>query len=773
MRLPSAEAPPCAPPSTERQFQALFQSALDAMIILDDDARLVDVNPATSQVFDVPRGELLGRRLDDFFADPAGFGSRWSTFLRRGTLKAERVLTVGGREFTVELSATAHFTPGRHLVIARDVTERRRAEQAVRESEERYRVLFDSNPQPVFVCDAGSLRILQANRAAQEHYGYTVDEIVALTLKDIRPPEEVPALLRRLAEGVQRSAPQRHRRKDGSIFEVEVIANRFHLEGREYILGVVTDISERRRAEAALEAREQEITDRQAAQSALRLLERAIEGISQGLLVCDARRPDTPLIYVNPGFERLTGYTAAEVVGRNPRILHGPLTDAHARRQMREAIAAGRPVSVEVLNYRKDGTTFWNRTSITPVVDDAGQVTHYVGQQLDVTEARRLQEQLLQSQKMDAMGTLAGGIAHDFNNLLMVIGGYSAQLLRALPADNPLHRKVEAIQHATDRATALTRQLLTFSRREVVAPRVLDLNAVLAGVDKILRRLVGEHIDLVCLPARNEARVRADASQIEQVLMNLVVNARDAMPGGGTLTIEVTNVDLGEETAPLSAGRYVSVRVTDTGTGMDPATLVRVFEPFFTTKAAGKGTGLGLSTVYGIVTQGGGTVTVDSEPGRGTTFTVLLPRTDAAVPALGHATEAVKGGHETILVAEDDPAVRELVCGGLSAEGYSVLEARYPGEAVEIATRYQGPIHLLLTDVVMPQMNGLELARKVTAGRPSTAVLYMSGYVDEFPEESDFLARFITKPISMSALNVRVRQELDRVPAADLSRLPH
>jgi two-component system cell cycle sensor histidine kinase/response regulator CckA len=267
--------------------------------------------------------------------------------------------------------------------------------------------------------------------------------------------------------------------------------------------------------------------------------------------------------------------------------------------------------------------------------------------------------------------------------------------------------------------------------------------------------------------------VRADASQIEQVLMNLVVNARDAMPGGGTLTIEVTNVDLGEETAPLSAGRYVSVRVTDTGTGMDPATLVRVFEPFFTTKAAGKGTGLGLSTVYGIVTQGGGTVTVDSEPGRGTTFTVLLPRTDAAVPALGHATEAVKGGHETILVAEDDPAVRELVCGGLSAEGYSVLEARYPGEAVEIATRYQGPIHLLLTDVVMPQMNGLELARKVTAGRPSTAVLYMSGYVDEFPEESDFLARFITKPISMSALNVRVRQELDRVPAADLSRLPH
>jgi PAS domain S-box-containing protein len=738
-----------------------------------------------------------------------------------------------------------------------------------------YQALFESNPLPVFVCDAESLHIVAANQAAVEEYGWTAAELVAMSILDIRPGDEVPALLDRLARRVVRSEVQRHRRKDGSTFEVEVVARRFEVGSRRYILGVVQDVTERRRGELALAARERhfralvenssdvialigadglvqylsplgqrtlglevgpgaavdgfarchprdlpaarrfladclahpgrtftgqmrlrradgewcrfefsavnrisdpdvgaivanfrDVTERHSVQKALRLLERAVEGISQGIMVLKAGATPS-LMYVNAGFERLTGYASADVLGRGPEVLFGPDTEPAGRQAFVEALASGSVRTIDLLTYRRDGTTFWSQTALSPVHDDAGRLTHLVVSQLDVTESRKLHEQLLQAQKMEAMGTLAGGIAHDFNNLLMVIGGYGEQLLRMLPADNPLHRKVEAIQHATERATALTRQLLTFSRREVIVPRVLDVNAVVAGVEKILRRLVGEHIDLVCLPARGLDRTLADPSQVEQVLMNLVVNARDAMPRGGALSIETANVGVPPEEAALLGlvpGPYVSLRVADTGIGMDRDTQSRIFEPFFTTKAAGKGTGLGLATVYGIVTHAGGAVKVESEPGRGSSFTVLLPRTDAVPPSSRVAAEdAPRGGHETVLVAEDDPAVRELVCTRLGAEGYTVLEARYPAEALEIALRYKGPIHLLLTDVVMPQMNGLELSRRVATTRPDTVVLYMSGYVDEFPEETgDFLSRLIPKPFSMDLLSRRVREELDR-----------
>jgi CheY-like chemotaxis protein len=370
---------------------------------------------------------------------------------------------------------------------------------------------------------------------------------------------------------------------------------------------------------------------------------------------------------------------------------------------------------------------------------------------------------------MEAVGTLAGGVAHDFNNLVMVVNGYSEQVMRQLGPNNPLRHKVDQIRRAGDRAAALTRQLLAFSRKQVLESRVLDLNGVVNGLEKMLRRLIGEHIDMVILPGRDLGRVRADAGQVEQVIMNLVVNARDAMPRGGSIRVETENVIVTAAEARaqvgLKPGSYVLLSVADSGVGMNAEVLSHIFEPFFTTKAAGKGTGLGLSTVYGIVKQSHGYVGVASTPGRGSTFRVYLPTTEEPLrPQLSEKAPVSAGaGAATVLVTEDDPTVRELVCSALAEMGHTVLEARHSGEAVEICERYKGPIDLLLTDVVMPQMNGQELARVVTAARPGVRTLFMSGYAE--PELLQDLADggqlFLAKPFTNEVLGSKVRSALN------------
>ncbi|HXF92328.1 MAG TPA: response regulator [Nitrospiraceae bacterium] len=435
------------------------------------------------------------------------------------------------------------------------------------------------------------------------------------------------------------------------------------------------------------------------------------------------------------------------------------------------------PYEHEYRIVRPDGTERTVRGHGETRLDDTGRPVRVVGTIQDITEKKQaekaLQEseaQLRQAQKMESIGRLAGGIAHDFNNLLTVINSYSAMLLGDIDFDSPLRKGIEQIKEAGHRAALLTRQLLAFSRQQVLEPKVLDLNAVVSTSSKLLRRLIGEDIELVICADPSLGRVKADPGQIEQVIMNLAVNARDAMPKGGQLTIETRNIELGEASplkpASVEPGRYVMLAVSDTGCGMDAETQARIFEPFFTTKELGKGTGLGLSMVYGIVKQSGGYIWVSSELGKGTSFTIYLPQVDDPSELLEPAPvpDLAGRGSETILLVEDDEMVRVLTRTILQMRGYTLLEARNAKEAIHLAEEHNEPIHLLLTDTVMPGLSGPELAERVASARPDMKVLYMSGYTDKviaLNAGRDLRTVFLQKPFTPEALARKVREVLD------------
>jgi nitrogen-specific signal transduction histidine kinase/ActR/RegA family two-component response regulator len=394
---------------------------------------------------------------------------------------------------------------------------------------------------------------------------------------------------------------------------------------------------------------------------------------------------------------------------------------------------------------------------------------------VDITERRLLENQLQQARRMEAVGRLAGGIAHDFNNLLTIVKGYVELALNRCAGQPELHGNIQHISDASERAVALVRQLLAFSRKQVLKPKLLDLNTIVLNLEKLLRRLMSENIEMRTQVGKNIGAVKADPSQIEQVILNLIVNARDAMPEGGKLLVETGNVELDSTFAPDQAvvpGIYVMLSVTDTGVGMSADTLAHIFEPFYTTKESNRGTGLGLSTVYGIVKQSGGHVSVYSEPGKGTTFKVYLPQVQDSLhltPVAEAPDSTSSKGHETILLVEDEPAVRELTCMVLSERGYSVIEAQNAGDAVRLAKKHGAQIHLLLTDVVMPGMSGHDLAKRLTAQHPNLRVLYMSGYTYNIFAENEALEgglSFLQKPFTPKALAQRVREALDRPVAA-------
>jgi two-component system, cell cycle sensor histidine kinase and response regulator CckA len=486
---------------------------------------------------------------------------------------------------------------------------------------------------------------------------------------------------------------------------------------------------------------------------------------------------DGKVLMMNQAMLSALGYSREEVAGRDYLSTFVPAADRPALTEVFTRLIRDRGATInENRTLAKDGRELVVEWHGRPVLRPDGELDYFFGVGIDITERlraateqARLEAQLTQAQKMEAIGRLAGGVAHDFNNMLAAIQGYAELILRSLQPGDSLHGHVEQILKAGQRAAGLTQQLLAFSRKQVIAPQVLDLNGLVADSTRMLVRLIGEDVVLDVLPGADGGRVRADPHQLEQVLVNLAINARDAMPGGGTLTIGTADLELDEARAramSLEPGRYVELSVRDTGDGMDEETKARIFEPFFTTKEVGRGTGLGLAIVHGIVRQNRGHVEVSSGPGMGTIFRVYLPRVEAPVEAAGEPPRlSAATGTETILLVEDEEIVRTLARTILTSLGYHVLEADRGDDACLLCRNHPGPIHLLLTDVIMPAMNGRELYRQVRELRPDLKVLFMSGYTGDVIAPHGVLEEgtdFIGKPFTVKGLARKIRDVLDR-----------
>jgi two-component system cell cycle sensor histidine kinase/response regulator CckA len=646
---------------------------------------------------------------------------------------------------------------------------RRKIETELIRNEQAYRLIFDGNPTPMWIFDHETLAFLEVNDAALRLYGYSRQEFSSMTVKDIRSPEEEPALVEYLHRLVSGGPPSRsglagiwrHRKKDGTQIDVEIKWSPVSFRGRAASLTMANDITERLRAEQALRESEQRFRD-------------LFEGSPDAIFVEDCQGL---VLDVNPAACQLHGVTRQELIGKNVSDLVPPDLKEEAIRNF-NALVEGKLRQVEGASWTKD------QRAIS--VEVRANRIHYAGKPAvllhvrDATERkqaeadlRRLEEQLRQAQKMEAIGQLAGGVAHDFNNILTVIHGHASMLLSGGALTGQPARSAQQIVQAAERAAALTRQLLTFSRRQVMQPRRLDVNGVVSNLSKMLGRILGEDITLQLSYSPQPALVQADASMVEQVLLNLAVNSRDAMPGGGQLAIRISVLELDEHALQphpeARAGQFVCISVTDTGCGISPEHLPRIFEPFFTTKEVGKGTGLGLATVYGIVKQHQGWVEVKSQPGVGSTFSVFMPcLADASQTAASTTAQPViRGGAETILVVEDEAPVRELVCSFLASHGYRILEADCGAKAIEVWRRDRDKIDLVLTDLVMPdRMNGRELAEKLWADRPKLKVIFTSGYSADVVGKDFVLRRglnYLQKPYHPDRLAMAVRECLDNV----------
>ena len=606
----------------------------------------------------------------------------------------------------------------------------------------------------IFVKDREG-RCLMVNSAAAARIGQKPGSLLGKTYRDFSAPDTVAQIpdheRAALQLGENQTFEEQLPSEAGSLTCLTTLGPFRNAQGKiAGTFGVSRDISDRKRMEENL--RVQKL-----------FLEQLIQSAPEAIAITD---PDYTVRQINLEFTRVFGYSADEACGRNLGALIVPPNKEQESERLANYESRPANTVLETTRLRKDGSRVEVSVLVSPVI---------VGNELDavyciyrdISDRKTTEDQLRQSQKMEAIGRLAGGLAHDLNNLLTVISGYSELQLAALAVTDPKHAQAARINHAAERATALTRQLLAFSRKQVLQPRAIDLNSVVGSLESLLRRLIGEDIEFALVAFPDLGTVHADPSQIEQVIMNLAINARDAMPKGGRLLLETANVDLDVACARvhvgLLPGRYVRLTVADTGIGMDEETLAHVFEPFFTTKGLGKGTGLGLSTVYGIVQQSKGNIFVSSEPGRGTTFKIYLPRVDEPAQSLSRESSVKSLGRETILLVEDDPQVRELTSTLLKGCGYRVLAADTMGDVETHCREFAGAIHLLLTDMIMPGMNGKEVAVAASRLRPGIRVLFMSGYTDDVIDHHGGLDEdtfFLQKPFTSAALAAKVRQAL-------------
>ena len=745
--------------AAERERDRFFSLSADMFCIASFSGELLRVNPAFGAVLGYEPEQLLDIPiLELIHPDDRAAAIEAARALRSGDVSQRyenRLRCADGSYKWLSWTIQA-ARKDQALVygVARDVTQQKRAEERLRASEEWYRLLFDANPLPMWVYDIETLAFLAVNDAAVKHYGYSRAEFLGMRITDIRPADEVPKLL---AAARAPDSPEfdggvwHHRTKDGETILVEVVTHALTVLDRPARLTLAHDVTERKRAEREL----RETND---------TLQTLIQASPLAIVTTDLNGTVSEW---NVAAERMFGWFAGDVLGRPIPIL--PVEQVED--DLRRLSVSGEHsfMGYETRCARKDGSLVDVYVS-TAVLRGVGGVQGTVWVMADVTERKMVEEQLRQAQKMDAVGQLAGGVAHDFNNLLTVITSYGQFLLNALPEHDPRRSDAHQITQAAARAASLTRQLLAFSRRQVLQPQVLDLNEVIGDMERLLRRVISEDISLVTQFEAGIGAVRADRGQIEQVVMNLVVNARDAMPRGGVLAISTRIVHLdtayARRHAGVNPGVHVVISVRDTGVGMDAATQQRIFEPFFTTKAKGKGTGLGLSTVYGIVRQSGGHIEVRSTPGRGTAFEILLPQVSATVPAKAELPigAALPRGTETVLVVEDEDAVRLIVRRVLEEQGYGIIEARDGNDALRICGQRGDEIHLVLSDVIMPGMGGRDLARALATRRPELPILFMSGYNDddELAIDGDLDTGVLAKPFTSETLARQVREALDR-----------
>ncbi len=635
-----------------------------------------------------------------------------------------------------------------------DITDRKKAEQERQESDRRYRTLFDSMHEGVavhrLIFSGGvpeTYMLLDVNHRYEEIIGIKREDVINRLATEVYGVP-APPYLKEFASAVEAGSPidfETHFEPMDKHFVISVAPM-----GDNLFATIFFDVTEQRKTEKAM-----------------RSLVTAIEQTGETIVVTDL---DGIIQYCNPAFERVTGYTKEEAIGQSTRLLKSGKHNREFYERMWATLTRGDTWKGHLINRKKDGSLYEEDATISPIRERSGDLCGFVAVKRDVTERLHLEQQLVQAQKLESIGRLAGGVAHDFNNLLTVINGYCGLVIRKLNPGDPVWRDVNEIMKAGERAASLTKQLLAFSRKQVVEPKPLNLNVCIRDAEQMLQRLAGEDIVLSATLEPSLGQVLADPDQIHQVLMNVVANARDAMPHGGRLDIVTANADIeATDFAPsdeAKAGRYVVMSVSDTGTGMDENTRQHVFEPFFTTKEHGKGTGLGLSTVYGIVRQNGGWIDVSSEPGAGTSFKLYFPRAEAcgSEETDGRARAAAGHGGETILVVEDQDALRRLTVTILKSKGYRVLEAPDGDAAWEVARRYPGEIQMVLTDVVLPGINGRELSERLKQVRPGLKVLYTSGYTSDVIGHRGVLdtgLAYLPKPFSPEKLEAKVREVLN------------
>jgi PAS domain S-box-containing protein len=771
---------------SNRRQAALIDQTYDAVLVWDWNGPITFWNRGAERLYGFPRAAALGQVSHDLLrtTTAAGVAGVVAALERDGAWEGElHHICQDGRQIVVDSRMVLVREPARAYVLEtnRDATHRVAAQRALhdandqletrvrkrtaklaqtaellRVSEERLdRLVQGVSGHAIFMLDPTGI-ILTWNNEAERMDGYTPGEIIGRHYSCLFTPD-----------GVAKGKPAQELALATADGKVEVEGWRLRKNGQRFwangTLAALYDDAGKVRGFAKV------IRDLTAKRHNDELLRSLLDHTLDAIIGIDQRGT---ISMINRAGERLFRRTASEVIGQNVNILmpepyhaeHDGYLESYMRTGDAKIIGSGR----EVRGLRKDGTTFPADLAVTEFEFDNQR--YFVGIVRDISERQRLEAQLHQSQKMEAFGQLAGGVAHDFNNLLTVISGNSDMLSEVPALDDETRAMIEDIRNAGKRASGLTRQLLAFSRQQVLEPRILDLNAVVAETEKMLRRLIGEDVELTTV-LRPSSAVKADAGQIEQIIVNLAVNARDAMPQGGKLTIETSNIELDEtyaETHPEARpGRFVMLAISDTGCGMAPAVKARLFEPFFTTKGVGKGTGLGLAVVHGIVKQSGGIIDVYSEAGAGSTFKICLPAIDRlAASAVETDSGTAPGGPGTILLVEDEAGVRKLVARALQGFGYTVLTAPEGKSALRLMEDHRSKIDLLVTDVVMPEMSGRELAETVRARDPELRVLFLSGYTDDAVVRHGVLQAdvdFLQKPFTMHSLARKVREVLDRV----------